>query len=563
MFANSLRAIGAAVSATAVYNVGRRLYDEVDIDDDFSRHTSEQHHKHPFSGMHEPYIASKELQEFFDKHFSPYRHFLPRSKETFMQQQAAVKIDSLINCPLKMDCKNAGTVVVGGPPAFISSANERGITVIYDPSLIPIARGSARHLEWDAQSEAPTSYRPKNFMLAQIFRACIGYESLKSAKATGHFSWRSLDWCAWLKHPEQWPEGIRIMRAFEKVTGSYANPEIRNAKLQEVASRCKANQIFYEALNKELGGRLLYEERGSVIVARTPEEKRELEEMRLELKKESRELNYLSPEVMKKRYGKVPPGETFAEKPHDGFLVTNVWQLIAERIHKLGGKVINGTLTNIYIDHPEKGGVVRFATREGEKFMPFSKLVLSLGPQRIIGKDNKHLFDITTARGVSVFAVAFLPLGRSIPQGMVCGATNHVIKLSNAVRIEKDGKMYDAYLLRMTAAACITPNLTKDFAHYDAVAANGLITAARTTLDCPIEVLGVQGCGRQVSEHGEGHWMTIADDAAPKRSPFSLIPRGHDQDLGTFRPQKDRGVFIQFGAGGGGLTQGPGQPPLS
>jgi len=114
----------------------------------------------------------------------------------------------------------------------------------------------------------------------------------------------------------------------------------------------------------------------------------------------------------------------------------------------------------------------------------------------------------------------------------------------------------------MTASACITPNISeKDSANYDGTAAVGLISSARETLDCKIEILTVYGCNRQVSEYGQSHWLSpsLNDQAT---SAFSLQPRGHDQDLGTHRLSNSRGIVIQMGAGGGGLTQGPAQPPL-
>jgi hypothetical protein len=138
-----------------------------------------------------------------------------------------------------------------------------------------------------------------------------------------------------------------------------------------------------------------------------------------------------------------------------------------------------------------------------------------------------------------------------------------VIKLSDGVEVkEEDGQTYKSYLVRMTCGACITPNVSeKESANYDATSATGLIAAVRQTLDAPIEVLTVYGCNRQVSEHGQSHWTTIPVNRPPYPVNSFLSPRGHDLDLGTHRPAKHRGVIIQMGAGGGGLTQAPAQAP--
>jgi len=563
MATSILRFLGYSSAACAIVNIGRRLFnDPLEKDEGFWKHTAEQHHKHPFSGMHEPYIPTLEQQEFFFKHFTQYAHLLPKSLEEFKEQQALstpVKIKSLVNCPSKLDFQHAGTIVVGGPPALISSANEQKITYINDTRKPPIAFGSAFHLEWDGQTEAPSSHLPSSFMAQQIFRALFNYESLSSVKKTGEFSWRSLDWVGWLKHPKQWPEGMRVAVAFQRRIFS----QEKEIQLQEVAKRCKANEKFYEKLNQELNGELLLPGDGAIIIARTVEEKKALYEMKIGLEKEGRSLKILSKEEMKKLYGFVPPGIEYAKKPHDRVLSPHFMELVAERIKKLGGSVINGTLTTIYVDNPEEGGIVKYKTPNGTKhFVPFSHLVLSLGNQRIVGQDNKPLFDIVSARGVSALAIAYVPEGCELPSVIVCGGTNNATKLSGPIIIqEKDGKTYNGYLLRMTAGACITPNTSdKDSANYDGTAATGLIAAVQKSLDCKIEVLTVYGCNRQVSEHGQSHWISppVKDQLAPWHI---LTPRGHHQDKGTYRPSHTRGIVIQMGAGGGGLTQAPAKSP--
>lgn len=563
----AFRWLGYCGAASIMINAARRYFDAVEGTDLFSQHTAEQQQKHPFSGMHEPYLPTQGQQIFFSKHFPQYSHLLPTSLEAFREQQAletAVKIKSLASCPVDFDSQEAGTVVVGGPPALISSANQSKITYINDARRRPIAMGSAFHLEWDAESEVPTSYRPSHFMASQIFRLLFNYQSLKKAEKTGQFSWRSLDWVGWIKHPSLCPEGIRVAVAFQRAIRATSGTKEREALLQEVAQRCRANQEFYEQLNQDLDKKLLLPGRGSIIVARTSEEKQSLENMKEGLKKEKRDLIFLSKEEMQSRYGFVPPEAiAFAEKTHDAFLSPNFMELIAARIQTLGGKAINGTLKTIYVDNPDQAGIIKYKTCDGKKnYVPFSHLVLSLGNQRIIGKDNKPIFDVVAARGVSALALAYVPKGSELPPSIVCGDTNHVTKLSEPVSIQgQDGNFYDSYLLRMTAGACITPNTSeKDSGDYDATAATGLIAAVRKTLDCEIEVLTVYGCNRQVSEHGQSHWIS-----APLKDqstfPFYLQPRGHSQDQGTHRFSYSQAIAIQMGAGGGGLTQGPAQPP--
>lgn len=564
----TLLSILTGLGATLVaYNIGGRFRGSIRGTDAFAEHTARQRKRHPFSGMHEPFIPTKTQQEFFQKYFPQHSHLLPRSKEAIQQQHSLatpVKISSLSNCPIKKGDHVAKTVVVGGPPALISSVNEHNIIYINDERRPPIAFGSAWHLEWDGESEAPTTYRPSKFMRSQILRALLNNEKLGEVENSGHFSWRTLDWIGWLQHPKQWGEGFRIALAFQNLAKKNANRQVRATAVQEVGSRCKANQRYYEHLNAELGERLLSKGKGAIIVARTPDEKIALMALKEALAKEGREIRLISADEIKKRHGFVPKGIAFGEKTHDRTLATNFMQLLKERIKALGGNVINGTLTAIFTDKPEEGGVVEYTTGTGEvHFIPFSKLVLSLGSQRIFGTDGKPLFDIISARGVSVLAVGYLPHGHSLPPVIVCGGSNHVTKLSNAVSVMKGGQPYDAYLLSLTAGACITPTVSEHTtAHYEATVATGLIAAARKTLNFEIEVMAVFGTNRQVSEHGESHWLTLPQEHS-SRSLFSTTPRGHFQDLGTHRPTLDRGIFIQMGTGGGGLTQAPSQPPAT
>lgn len=539
------------------YLIGSHLLDHVKGEDEFSKHTNKQHWKYLFSGMHEPYIPTEIQVERFKKNFPQLIHLLSDSQNTI--GHTPVKIRPLSECPVKMDFNSESVIAVGGAPALISSANQRNITYINNEAVAPISNGSAFHLEWDSPSEGPTSYKPSDFMIKQIFRA-LKYESLSSAEKTGHFSWRSLDLLSWITHPSKWATGVRVALAFQKATQKMSDPKEYTKIMLEVAKRSESNRKFYEALNRDMGGTLLLPGTGSIIVARTKEEEQGLFQMKTDLKNEGKILKILSRDEMVHRYNFIPQdGRTFGEKTHDKVLVPTFMKLVAERIRGLGGCTFNGVLTTIYTDNPDEGGIVKVRSSESGKdwYLPFSLLVLSLGGQQILDRDNKPLFDVVVARGVSALALAYFPKSQSLPPVLVCGGTNHATVLSGPVEIEdKDGKNYNGYLLRMTAGACITPINSNE---YDGVAATGLIAAVRRNLGCEVEILSVRGCNRQVSQYGQTHW--ISPKSSPQKNGFSFKPRGDGLDQGTHRPLKSKGILIQMGAGGGGLTQAPSQPP--
>jgi len=87
------------------------------------------------------------------------------------------------------------------------------------------------------------------------------------------------------------------------------------------------------------------------------------------------------------------------------------------------------------------------------------------------------------------------------------------------------------------------------------VHAAGLLTSVRQTLGCKVDVFALYGCNRQVSQHGQTHWLSPLK-AQGANSLFA--PRGHELDRGTHRSLEP--VTFQMGAGGGGLTQAPSQP---
>jgi hypothetical protein len=156
--------------------------------------------------------------------------------------------------------------------------------------------------------------------------------------------------------------------------------------------------------------------------------------------------------------------------------------------------------------------------------------------------------------------VAWVPPDRSLPPVFVCGATNHATALSGPVPTVVGGKPVNAYLLKMTCSAMITPNAVGPHtADYDGTAATGLVSAVRTTLDCPVDVVTVWGCNRQVSRFGQTQWLKLNDTLVSQPTPDLACAAATPH-----RPPESefsRGIIVQLGAGGGGLTQAPSQQP--
>lgn len=279
------------------------------------------------------------------------------------------------------------------------------------------------------------------------------------------------------------------------------------------------------------------------------------------LMEEKRNLTIQSKENMISRFGFVPRCRMIGEKTHDRILSPNFMSILSNRIvSQKKGSVVNGAVLTVYTDNPNEGGIVEY-TNNGldsgaSSFIGFDRLVMSLGNQRIYNESDSPMLDIVAARGISALAVIYLPEDKRLPAATVCGDTNHVTSIAGPSPMvhPSDGKTYNSYLVKLTCSACITPNVEGDVraAHYDSVAATGLVTAVRRTLGFPVEVLTVWGCNRQVSKWGEIHWLQIQKDGA---STSSL------KDRGGHLPA-EKGIFIQLGAGGGGLTQGPSQRPM-
>ncbi len=354
---------------------------------------------------------------------------------------------------------------MGGPPALISTANDRSLTYICDQRQIPIAIGSAYHLEWDSPSEAPTSFQPIQFMLDQIYRVIVP-ETLSYVQKSSLYSWRSLDWMAWLTHPEFWIAGLRLAWQFQ--VGTMVSDDERSRLLQDCAQRCKANEKFYDQLNKEEQGRLLQAgKKGSIIVARTQGmflwlvyccrlvhiaecdllcflfldcfpvvvvsvvprsdrtsgEVQDLASMKEALSKENRQLVMLTKEDMLTRYGYYPDNALqVAEKPTDRMLDPNFMQLLSERIKSRNGVVIDGVVKCVYVSDPSAGGIIEYTPNDsitgdgssgggtGEtRFVAFSGLVMSLGAQAVLDERGDAMLDIVAARGVSAMALMYVP----------------------------------------------------------------------------------------------------------------------------------------------------------
>ncbi|CAF3759956.1 unnamed protein product [Rotaria sp. Silwood1] len=528
------------VTTVTIINATLRYNDNIQVHDAFSYHSHQQKKRNIFSGMHEPYITSDlhEL-ELFQKHFSQFSHLFHTNRDMLQQKYALktpVKVRPFTECPIQFSSslRNQKTLIVGGPPALVAGVSmmktEKNLTYINDERRIPIAFGSAWHLEQDAISEAPTTYRPTKFLVEQIRRAIFGYVSYASIQQTGHFPWRTLDWIGWLRHPDHWLIGLKIVLGFQFFTMF----EDRTTMLKKVAAKCIANETFFECLNQELDGKLLLPEKGSIWVARTSEEISELQALKEALENEGRTFRILSKEEMLQRYGFIPNGLMFGEKQHDRVIFSNFMKMLSDFIQNQGGKFINGTLTTIYVDDQQSGGVAEYDTPDGQKHhLPFSRLILSLGNQPIISKNNRPLFEVIAARGVSVLAHVYVPLEYRLPSVLVCGETNDATKLSeNPVQVkDSQGKLYNLYLMRFTGGACITPNVSDESAaNYDGTVAVGLVAAIRKTLgeSCRIEPLLVHGCNRQVCRYGQITWI----------EPFP-------------------GIHVQYGAAGGGLTRAP------
>lgn len=534
----SLRSAGVLAAAASVTTfIAHRTQDQIKGTCEFSEHTRAQHQKHFISGMHAPFITKNEQAlGLFYEHFDQFSHLLPTSVEKLQKQQALltpVTISPLKDCPVSLS-PDTCLLAIGGPPALISATAglEAGQKVVYinDERRRPIANGSACHIEEDADQEAPTTYSPFTFMGNQILRALVKRESYEAIEKTGLYPWRTLDWAGQIKNPEQWLPAFKVFVGFQ--LKNMKGAAYRQSELDTVVAQCAHNERFFNRLNEKLGGKLLLDGTGAIIVARNQDELDALYSQKKNLAKEGRTFNILSGEDLKERFGFSFQGLAFADKTHDRVLSPCYKALLSDHIEQQGGTIIDGTLKTVYSDGQKPGGIAHYRTRDGQDhYLAFGQLLMSLGNQTIQDFNKKPLFDTIGATGSSGLAFVYTPVYYKLPQVAVFGGTNHVTRLSEPVTVKHEGQEKNLHLMRLTAGACITPTYRgEEGAHHDSTISLGLLSAVRKTLGeaCTVQVLTLQGCNRVVSKHGQTTWI-----------------------------QPYPGIHIQFGAGGGGLTRAP------
>ncbi len=543
LFTAAAAVTGAAATASAVSFLVHQSRQEINGTDEFSEHTRRQHRKSAgkfLSGMHSPFITEDpEVLEAFHKHFSEFSHLLPKSVEDLRAQQVlktAVVIRPLSDCPVSMSLDTA-LLAVGGPPALMAAAaaSEAGEKVIYmyAGQKRPIYYDSALHLEFDADTEMPTTYLPTTFLMQQLKRGLYDRVDYAEVERTGEFPWRTLDTWSFAQRPGQWLPAFKVAIGSQLRAMRMQDPDRRQKEREEVSAQCRFNEAFYAHLNERLDGQLLLPGTGSIIVARTQGEVDDLRVQQENLVKEGRSLNFLTRDDIIKRFGFPLEGIAFAEKPHDRILSPNHRPLLTGLItQKEGNKVIDATLKVIYCDGKEPGGVAEYQTPDGKThYLAFSKSTLSLGDQMIRGFNNESLFDSVGATGVSSLSLLYTPPHYNVPDETVCGATNHASKISKNIPVIYQGKPMQVCLMRETGGACITPgDRGMDGTDYDCTIATGNLSAMHNTFGkaCVFKPVLVKGCNRQVSKNGQTAWL-----------------------------QPYPGIHIQYCAGGGGLTRAP------
>jgi hypothetical protein len=528
-----------AIGGVTADHVRCRYNDRLDVNSEFAIHTNEQHKRFTLSGMHRPYLTTNgnELR-IFNEHFGEYSFLLGSNVDEIEAKHSYssdVHVQRLATCPTKHIDWTVDSLVVGGPPALVSAVQLQAtntplsekLMYINDERRVPICNGSAWHLEEDAQTEAPTSYSPFRFLTEQLKRLVFQRVFLRDVQLTGEFPWRTIDWLGWLSQPDHWWRAIKIFVLFQWTCWT----DDREKMLNKVAEQCRRNERIFEQLDEQVNGELLARESGSIILARNQQELDELQQLKGALHNEKRLLNVLTPQEMVNRYSFVPKALLFAEKTHDRVLVPYFMDRLKKLVAERGAHVVNGRVKSIYVDKDKPTKIVHCVLSNGDdKWIKCSRLILSLGNQMIYDQNRTRLFDVIAARGVSIVAHLYLPKGHKLPAVLVAGATNHLTRLSpSSVSIDQNT---DLYLVRLTAGACITPNVCdQSTASYDSTIAVGLLRSVEKIFDdgtVRLEPLLIYGCNRQVSRHGQIHW-------------FEPLPQ----------------VFVQYGAAGGGLTRAP------
>jgi hypothetical protein len=522
------------ITTITIRNIEIRLNDLIEETNEFNIHTNIEQKKHFISGMHQPFLTQdKNELNLFNLYFNEYDFLIENNLDKIKEKHS---LKNPIQFKSKSDLKTneidyfTSTLIVGGAPALISSIslikNKENFIYLNNFNRIPISNGSAWHLEEDAQTEAPTNYKPTRFIFEQLKRLLLNNIRLKDINKSGEFPWRTIDWIEWIRHPEHWLRAFQILIKYQLFT-MFSN---RTNILNDVSKQCLINELFFNQLNQLLNNKILFKDSGSIIIAKNKQEINELYQLKNDLNKEGRDLNILSKEELFNRYSFIPNGFLFGEKIHDRVLLPNFINIIQKYIIEQGQTIIDGTLQTIYIDQNKEGGIASFKDQNGkEKLIQFNRCILSLGNQEIFNENNQRLFNVISARGVSILAHVYLPKDYKLPPVLVCGGTNHATKLSSKP-ILIDNHL-NLYLMRFTAGACITPNISNQYtAYYDSTIAIGLLKSIEQCLgdQSLIKPILVYGCNRQVSQYGQIHWI-----------------------------QPYQNIFIQYGAAGGGLTRAP------
>jgi hypothetical protein len=291
--------------------------------------------------------------------------------------------------------------------------------------------------------------------------------------------------------------------------------------------------------------------------------------MRKTLMKQGRQLQKMTQFHVDIKYGYEPRHMAFAvEKSYPRIINPNFMQMVAKRLEGAGNTVIDGVVSAVYTDSPSGEGFVEVTANAadgavGKKtIIPYSKLVLSLGNQDIVGEDSKPLVDSVYSRRVSGLGLVYLKKGQKMPSSWMVGPRNYVTNVAGPVRVTRDKEQYNCHLVRLTSGACITPQgAGENSSNYDAVVANGLVTAARRWLSCDMEVISMWGTNSRLTEFGEMHWFQPAHIGAAEAAAGSLMLK----DLGTARPDEavGGGIFVQLGGGAGAIAQGASRPPVA
>lgn len=284
-------------------------------------------------------------------------------------------------------------------------------------------------------------------------------------------------------------------------------------------------------------------------------------QMRRALLLEGRQMQKLTPYHVDVKYGYEPKSMSLAvEKNYVRYIHPNFMQRVADFMKSRGNTVVDGVVTAVYTDCPELGGVVAYTSNSSSAetiYVPYSKLVMSLGTQHVVDAAGRPLVESVHARSVTGLATVYLKRGRKMPPSVVIGSTNRVTNIAGPVRVTRNNQEYDSFLVRMTCGACIAPDVaSNDSLDYDAVAATGLVTALRRWLSCDVDVISIWGSNRQLTKYGEICWFQVNNSPTTGSSNLSISA------IGPVRPKLEdmgTGIYIQVGAGENSIAQGPSQ----